>query len=242
MKVRFRFVKSGSMKFIGHLDCMRFFQKAFRRAGLDIAYSQGFSPHQRMGFASPLGLGLTSDGEYLDAELNSGPQTDAERNALLEHVNRYMTDEIFIRDMEIMPDGFKNSMSLFCAADYMVIEKEPGIFPENYKEQWTLFLSQPRIEITKKTKKSEKRMDIRPFILKEACTLLHFQEKTGENYGEIHCPYKGSALFMQLTSGSEINIKPELVMEAFFAFLDRPLPASRIQVHRLQMYFSSLDK
>ena len=45
MKTRMRFVKCGSMKFIGHLDCMRFFQKAIRRAKLDVAYSKGYSPH-----------------------------------------------------------------------------------------------------------------------------------------------------------------------------------------------------
>ena len=68
MKTRMRFTKTGSMKFIGHLDCMRFFQKAIRRAKLDVAYSQGYSPHQLMSFASPLGVGITSDGEYLDVD------------------------------------------------------------------------------------------------------------------------------------------------------------------------------
>ena len=66
MKVRMRFSKSGTMKFIGHLDVMRYFQKAFRRAGLDMLYSQGYSPHPLLSFAQPLGIGLTSDGEYLD--------------------------------------------------------------------------------------------------------------------------------------------------------------------------------
>ena len=73
MKTRMRFVKTGSVKFIGHLDCMRFFQKAIRRAKLDVAYSQGSSPHQLMSFASPLGVGITSDGEYLDVEFSSLP-------------------------------------------------------------------------------------------------------------------------------------------------------------------------
>lgn len=54
MKVRVKFAKYGCMKFIGHLDVMRFFQKAIRRAGIDVAYSTGYSPHQIMSFASPL--------------------------------------------------------------------------------------------------------------------------------------------------------------------------------------------
>ena len=58
------------MKFIGHLDMMRYFQKAVRRAKIDIRYSEGYSPHQIMSFAAPLGVGITSDGEYFDIEVN----------------------------------------------------------------------------------------------------------------------------------------------------------------------------
>ena len=59
------------MKFIGHLDMMRYFQKAVRRANIDIRYSEGYSPHQIMSFAAPLGVGITSDGEYFDIEVDS---------------------------------------------------------------------------------------------------------------------------------------------------------------------------
>ena len=48
MKVRIKFSKQGPVKFIGHLDVMRYFQKAMRRAAIDIKYSEGFSPHQIM--------------------------------------------------------------------------------------------------------------------------------------------------------------------------------------------------
>ena len=71
MKLRVKFKKFGAVRFIGHLDVMRFFQKAIRRAGLDIAYTGGYSPHQIMTFASPLGVGLESNGEYMDIEVNS---------------------------------------------------------------------------------------------------------------------------------------------------------------------------
>ena len=71
MKVRIQFSKHGAMKFLGHLDIMRYFQKAIRRAGIDIAYTGGFSPHPVMSFASPLGVGLESDGEYMEIEVRS---------------------------------------------------------------------------------------------------------------------------------------------------------------------------
>ena len=51
MKIRVRFSKQGQMKFIGHLDMVRYFQKVMRRGEIDVAYSEGFSPHQKMSFA-----------------------------------------------------------------------------------------------------------------------------------------------------------------------------------------------
>ena len=71
MKVRVKFAKEGVMKFIGHLDIMLYFQKAVKRAGLDASFSEGFSPHMIMSFAAPLGVGITSTGEYFDLELKS---------------------------------------------------------------------------------------------------------------------------------------------------------------------------
>lgn len=235
MKTRMRFVKCGSMKFIGHLDCMRFFQKAIRRAKLDVAYSKGYSPHQLMSFASPLGVGVTSDGEYIDVEFYSLP--DLSLPDLVIYLNQFMTDEIFVTDIEIMPDGFKNSMSLLIAADYMVVEKEAGVFPENWQEKWLSFMEQQEIVIEKKTKKSVKEVDIKPHILAWDFSMDTFAKKNGENYGTLHCDYEGNSLFMRLTSGSETNIKPELVMQAFYAFCENELEPYSYQIHRMQMIF-----
>lgn len=235
MKTRMRFTKTGSVKFIGHLDCMRFFQKAIRRAKLDVAYSQGYSPHQLMSFASPLGVGITSDGEYMDVEFNALP--DMPMPELIDYLNQYMTEEIFVTDIEIMPDSFKNSMALLCAADYMLVEKEPDVFPPDWKKKWVDFVSQPAISVVKKTKKSEKEIDIKPYILAYDFELSSFQAKTGETYPHIHCEYEGETLYLQLTSGSETNIKPELVMNAFYAYCGAQCRPYSYQIHRLQMWF-----
>ena len=86
LKIRIKFAKTGSMKFIGHLDVMRYFQKAMRRAEVDIAYSEGFSPHQKMSFAQPLGVGLTSSGEYFDIEVRF--------NIMLADVNKIISESV----------------------------------------------------------------------------------------------------------------------------------------------------
>ncbi len=57
MKSRIKFRKHGAMRFIGHLDVMRYFQKAMRRAHIPIAFTGGYSPHMIMSFAQPLGAG-----------------------------------------------------------------------------------------------------------------------------------------------------------------------------------------
>ena len=241
MKTRMRFVKTGSVKFIGHLDCMRFFQKAIRRAKLDVAYSQGYSPHQLMSFASPLGVGATSDGEYIDVEFYSLPELS--KQEIIAHLNQYMTDEIFVTELEYMPDKFKSSMSLLRAADYLIAEKESGVFPEDWQEKWLSFMAQPSITVLKKTKKSEKEIDVKPHILAQALTLDEFAAQTGEDYGELHCQYmEHGKLYMKLTSGSETNIKPELIMDAFYRFCGAQCPPYSYQVHRLQMYFNTVPE
>ena len=90
MKLRIKFKKFGPIRFIGHLDVMRYFQKAIRRAQLDVAYTQGFSPHQIMSFASPLGVGLESNGEYMDIEVRSLTST----LDMLERLNKQMAEGI----------------------------------------------------------------------------------------------------------------------------------------------------
>ena len=99
MKLRIKFKKYGAVRFIGHLDVMRFFQKAIRRAGIDVAYSQGFSPHQIMAFAAPLGVGLTSNGEYMDIEVNS----IASCQDVQERLNRVSVPGIEVISVKILP-------------------------------------------------------------------------------------------------------------------------------------------
>ena len=115
-----------------------------------------------MSFASPLGVGITSDGEYIDVEFNSLPELSLDE--LKDYINQFMTDEIFITEIEIMPDTFKNSMALLNACDYMIVEKEPQVFPEDYTGLWENYLNQPVISVIKRTKKSEKEMDIKPLL------------------------------------------------------------------------------
>ena len=124
MRIRIKFRKNGVMRFVGHLDIMRYFQKAMRRADIDIAYSEGFSPHQIMSFAAPLGVGITSDGEYLDIETAGAVSTkDAVRR-----LNGAMAEGMEVVEYAALRQDAKKAMTAVAAADYFVYFKKRDDF------------------------------------------------------------------------------------------------------------------
>lgn len=104
MKIRIKFRKYGALKFVGHLDMMRYFQKALKRAGIDMKYSEGFNPHMIMSFAAPLGVGITSDGEYFDIEVLSTKSTEESLKVL----NEAMVEGVEVTSYVALPDTAKN--------------------------------------------------------------------------------------------------------------------------------------
>ena len=160
LKARIKFRKYGVMKFIGHLDIMRFFQKVMRRADVPIAFTGGFSPHMIMSFANPLGVGITSDGEYFDIELAE----EIDMKDAVDRMNQVMVEGIDVVNMVPISDSKKETgMSIVAAADYISSLKN-GSFPDDWKEQVSKFIEQSEILIVKKTKKSEREVDLKPLV------------------------------------------------------------------------------
>lgn len=213
MKVRIKFAKQGVMKFIGHLDVMRYFQKAMRRAHIDIAFTEGFSPHMIMSFASPLGVGITSCGEYVDIEVRT-PITSA--NAVRQ-LNEVMVEGMEILSFRQIPEGKAGkAMSLVAAADYTLTFREGHEPLPGWQERVADFISQDSIIVLKKTKKSEVETDIRPMI---------YEMKV-----------EGDQVFLRLAAGSAANLKPELVMEAFASFIGMELDEFALLINREELY------
>ena len=211
MNIRMKFKKHGCMKFIGHLDVMRYFQKAIRRADIDIAYSEGFSPHMIMSFAAPLGVGLTSEGEYVDLQVNFCASSKAAVDAL----NSVMVDGMEVVSFKLLPENVKNAMSSVAAADYFVKWRE-GYAPENWEEKFNTFLQKEEMLIVKKTKRSEAEVDLKPMLYKTEL--------------------RDGGIFMQVACGSVNNLKPELVMEAFAKEAGIELAPFALEVCRLEVY------
>ena len=263
MNVRVRFAKYGGVKFIGHLDVLRYFQKAVRRAGLKIAYSQGFHPHQIMSFASPLGVGITSEGEYMDMELVA----DYTPQEIVDALNSAMVEGFSVLSARILPEpenGRKRetAMSLVTAADYLMTVKENDTFlgaksVEELNEAWVRFYRQENIPVVKKVKKSntETSIDLKPHLYGSVSGLdntlpavaKHPNAKDFYEIPEIPdfaaeqkavCTEKGLfSVLLRVSAGSADNIKPELVMESFARFLGcEAVEELKFQIHRLDMY------
>lgn len=220
MKLRIRFSKKGPVKFIGHLDILRYFQKAFRRADYDLIYSQGFHPHPILSFASPLGVGLESEGEYMDLEVN----TMDSPAVMLERLNAQMAEGIEANCYSVLRDDAKNSMSILAAADYKVSFRE-GRMPcdqAKMKEMIEAFLACEQILVEKKTKKKLLEIDIRPMI-----RTLSLKED--------------GSIWMQVSAGSAANLKPELLLESMFCQNGIAFDPYALLITRLEMYAADAD-
>jgi radical SAM-linked protein len=81
-RIRVWFRKGERLRYISHLDVLRFWERAIRRAGLPLAYSQGFTPHPKLSFASPLPLGFVGESEIMDVTLDERIDLDSFRARL----------------------------------------------------------------------------------------------------------------------------------------------------------------
>ena len=222
MKVRIKFSKTGALVYIGHLDVMRYFQKLFRRANIPVAYSEGFSPHQILSFTPPLPLGMESLGEYADVELTDSVST----KAAIEAIAAQSVPEINILSFKEIPPECQNAMASVAAARYTVECIDSSI---PVSELIKAFLAKDEAVITKKTKKSEKNINIRPLVY------------------ELKYDKQLNTMEMLISSGSTDNIKPEYVLEGLGISDNLQYDKDSLVIRRIDQYtqgpggFVSLD-
>lgn len=211
-KLRLKFSKNGPIKFIGHLDVMRYFQKAIRRAGVDIKYSEGFSPHQVLSFAQPLSVGATSDGEYLDMTVNSmnSPQE------VMDNLDAVMNEGIEIVAIAELDEREEKAMTTSYAAKYHLKFRENSKPDFDWVSAMKSYLAKDNLPAIKKTKSGEKEIDMKPMILKY-------------EFGE-------DCLDILLMMSSKVTLKPTLLFEYFFRSLGREFNTVWLDIHRVDIY------
>ncbi len=212
-----KYSRDDRVKYISHLDFVRMFHRAARRAELPFVFSQGFNPHPVMTVAQPLSVGVTSDGEYMkvgfDGEFSPQDLTDRLNAALPPGFKILSARKV---------EGKEIDLTKIDRAEYWVkVEYEGSIDAQDIAD----FLNEPRLIVMKKSKSGVKESDIRPYIYK--LDLTGSDEKT-------------AAFSMTLAVGSVYNLKPESVIDAMEKYIDGFKPEF-FAVHRKSLLCGDVD-
>ena len=219
-RLRVKFQKNGPIRYIGHLDVMRFFQKCIRRAEIDVSYTGGFSPHQIMSFAAPLSVGLESLGEYMDIEVNSLTSSED----MIRRLNEASVPGIRIVSVKKLPENAGNAMASVAAAEYLVRfreERVPKLFtrdPLSIQSAIRDFLDLSEILYTKEGKKGNREINLRDGIY------------------QLSWDPEDAALHMLLDASSAGNIKPGQVLEALLERHGQSLWENALRILRVETY------
>ena len=150
---RLLFEKTGDSVWISHLDLMRVFQRAFRRAGLSLKHSQGFTPRSIVSIALPLSVGVESQCELLDYELLEGEAT-------AQCLNEVLPDGI--RVLEIIENGrkIKDLAGLRALVTFIY---DNGV-PNHAAERLNALFERESLVISKHGKRGDTQTDILPML------------------------------------------------------------------------------
>lgn len=204
------------MKFIGHLDLMKLFQRTIKKSQIPIAYSRGFNPHQQMSFAIPLSLGYESHGEYMDIELSKEISPDEIKTTL----NSTMPEGILIKKVRKLDNGEKNCAAALTCGIYEVTTEKMDL-----KNTIDYINASKEIKIEKKTKKGIKEVDIKPYIydLKDIST-------------EEECKFEAT-----ISTGSVDNLKIDILTKYIYDYNKRDYFDYKIKVLRKELLQGDLS-
>lgn len=192
------FEKVGSARFISHLDLMRLFQRAFKRAGLPLTHTQGFNPRPSVSIALPLSLGAESHCELLDFDLESPVPLEDIRDRL----NAALIDGIRVR--EVYDNGAKIKY-LALLQSRLTLEYDGGI-PAGAESAIGQLFAQETLVLEKKNRNGVTQQDIIPMIRNLEISRISEGEL---RLDVLHCCQNPSLNPMQLGAAIEKYL-PEL--------------------------------
>ena len=151
------FQKTGNAVYISHLDLMRLFQRAFKRAGLALTHTHGYNPRPSVSIALPLSVGVESYCELLDFDLD-GESVPCEE--ICARLNRALVDGVKVLSVYESGDKIKNLAYLDCRID---LEYDVGI-PNSAQTAITELFDRSALTVEKKSKNGNTEQDIIPMI------------------------------------------------------------------------------
>ncbi|MCT4507421.1 MAG: TIGR03936 family radical SAM-associated protein [Tepidibacter sp.] len=224
--IRCKLIKEKDMVYISHLDLQRLLQRTLRRAGIKVAYSQGFNPHPKISFGQALSLGVTSYGEYIDVEL----EDVIEAEEFLTRVNSVLPEGIKIQKAKFIDKTTTKSLSSSISHGSYVISMNinSDLDIENIKSKVDEFMKLDEIINVKKNKKGKlKEVNIRPLI--KTLKIASLEENI-------------LTLNMVVAIGSSANLNPTVLIDKLNGFADIGIDLENLKITRNDLYIENKNK
>jgi radical SAM-linked protein len=222
-RLRIEFSRGEPVQYLSHLDLIRVFERAIRRAGIPIAYSEGFNPHPKLAFGPPLAVGFLSDREYVDITLTRTLTPEQ----LLRQFIPQCPEGIVPRRAAVVPDGAPALMAIMERAAYEVgVPMTTEVDGEWFRDRVRAFLDQKEVRVEREGKKGPEQREIRGGIY----------EFTG---GVVP---GGIRLKMEVRNDNEGSVRPDEVTGAFLAFAGLPGDRNDAVVRRTGFQARRKDK
>lgn len=157
-RIRIRYAKRGPLRFTSHRDFARAFERALRRAGVPIAFSQGFTPHPRISYASAAPTGVASEAEYLEI----GLQAPVDPAALREALDAALSPGLDVLDAVEATGG---SLADRIDASHWRVEL-PGVDPEELRSAVRAFEAAAEVPVERLTKQGRRTFDARGAVVR----------------------------------------------------------------------------
>lgn len=206
MIARVKYSKGEEVKYVGHLDSMRTFVRCIKRTCIPIKYSNGFNPRVQISFALPLGVGVTSESEYFDLEI----EKKMNETLLIGELNSVLPTGFRAQKITFVEDK-KSLMSLVKEAVYEItIESE-----FEFSKIKDLFMQEEiLLEKESKSKKGNQEINLKEYIID-----IDFDENE-------------SKVIVHSTAGSVNNMNPQFVIQAIERYIGK---VEDYEIHRKEL-------
>ncbi len=204
--VRIKYSKEEQVKYVSHLDTLKTFTRAARRAELPLKYSKGFNPHPHMVFGLPSSVGMISVCEYADIDFEDGVNCAD----IMDKMNEALPEGFNIVECSERPEK-SNIMAEVAACEYVIYVKTRKSVMD-LMDDISHFISRQEIYVTKKNKRGEKEIDIKSMI----------------NFISVGEDSMGTYLISKTAAGNEKNLKPELLIDAINKYEDTDIEIRQI--------------
>lgn len=199
-RIRVWFRKGERLRYISHLDVLRSWERSLRRAELPLAYSQGFTPHPKLAFGSPLPMGFVSEGEVMDVTLDERVDVAEFQSRLAVETTE---DLALLRAAEVAPNEPAPQAAMLWADYRLSLPVEPS----EAASVVSAFLQKESFPW-----REERGERVREYDLRAACAWLRTMPTEG-----------GTEFEMRLQSDQDLTARPEAVVAALFPGLSAPL-------------------